>query len=402
MEQIKGQCIYPLVLPPYREAFEALTRTVFEGATGELEFETTGLKGRHIWLETHAVPLRNDRGEIMALLGITRNITERKKAEETLNRSNENLLAIFEAAPFPLTVIEVAKRTVTYANPVALKMYAFGSLDEAVGKTVVDLYARPEQRTKVLELLARDNRIDNLELEMRTATGKTMWVVVSARVISFNGEESILVAQFDITDRKKAEEALKESRETVFALINAITESVLLLELDGTVAMLNATTAERFGSQWEAIIGANIYDFLSPDVASARREKLSQVIETGKPINFEDVRSGRNILNSIYPLLDERGKVRRLAVFGYDITERKLAEEELSKSEAFLHNIIENIPAMLFVKDAAELRFVRFNKAGEDLLGYSMEELLGKNDYDFFPKEEADFFTAKDREVLAG
>ncbi len=56
---------------------------------------------------------------------------------------------------------------------------------------------------------------------------------------------------------------------------------------------------------------------------------------------------------------------------------------------------------MIFVKDAKDLRFVRFNKAGEELLGYKREDMFGKNDYDFFPKEEADFFTKKDREVLA-
>jgi PAS domain S-box-containing protein len=55
---------------------------------------------------------------------------------------------------------------------------------------------------------------------------------------------------------------------------------------------------------------------------------------------------------------------------------------------------------MLFVKDAENLRFLRWNKAAEELVGFSQEEMLGKNDYDFFPKEEADFFTAKDRQVL--
>ena len=83
-----------------------------------------------------------------------------------------------------------------------------------------------------------------------------------------------------------------------------------------------------------------------------------------------------------------------------DITERKRAEFALKESEQFLDNIVEQIPDMIFVKDAENLRFVRFNKAGEDLLGYSREELLGKSDYDFFPKTEADFFTGKDREVI--
>ena len=75
---------------------------------------------------------------------------------------------------------------------------------------------------------------------------------------------------------------------------------------------------------------------------------------------------------------------------------------ELTQSQAFLDSLIENLPNMVFVKDAKELRFVRFNKAGEELLGFPRSELIGKNDYDFFPKEQADYFTQKDRAVLAG
>src|SRR5262249_24356359 len=68
----------------------------------------------------------------------------------------------------------------------------------------------------------------------------------------------------------------------------------------------------------------------------------------------------------------------------------------------FLDSIIENIPMMLFVKEAKELRFERLNRAGEELLGIPRKELIGKSDYDFFPKDEADFFIQKDREVLHG
>jgi PAS domain S-box-containing protein len=81
---------------------------------------------------------------------------------------------------------------------------------------------------------------------------------------------------------------------------------------------------------------------------------------------------------------------------------RKQVVEELYRTNELLTSIVENIPNMIFLKDAKDLRFVRFNQAGEDLLGYSREDLLGKNDYDFFPKEQADFFTQNDREVLRG
>lgn len=72
----------------------------------------------------------------------------------------------------------------------------------------------------------------------------------------------------------------------------------------------------------------------------------------------------------------------------------------LEESERFLANIVENIPDMIFVKDAEEFRFVRFNKAGEELLGCSRQELTGKNVHDLFPKDVADFFEEKDREAL--
>jgi PAS domain S-box-containing protein len=84
-----------------------------------------------------------------------------------------------------------------------------------------------------------------------------------------------------------------------------------------------------------------------------------------------------------------------------DITAQKQAEEQLRQSEAFVTLVFEHLPHMVFVKDAHELRFVRFNRAGEELIGRTRDELLGKTDYDFFPKEEADVFTANDREVLA-
>ncbi|MCB1871546.1 MAG: response regulator [Gammaproteobacteria bacterium] len=83
-----------------------------------------------------------------------------------------------------------------------------------------------------------------------------------------------------------------------------------------------------------------------------------------------------------------------------EVLERRQAQEALKQSEGLLEAIVENIPDMIFLKDADELRFLRLNKAGEELLGYSRAELFGKDDYDLFPKEEAEFFISKDREIL--
>lgn len=92
-----------------------------------------------------------------------------------------------------------------------------------------------------------------------------------------------------------------------------------------------------------------------------------------------------------------REEERMKSVLEQRVNERT---RELHAATRFLDSLIENIPHMIFVKDADTLKFVRFNRAGEELLGYSRSDLLNKNDYDFFPKEQADFFAARDREVL--
>lgn len=101
-------------------------------------------------------------------------------------------------------------------------------------------------------------------------------------------------------------------------------------------------------------------------------------------------------LASFVILLVAFGRLRQ------EIGRRRRSEQALRASEGFLESLVENLPDMLFVKEAGELRFARINRAGEELLGVERKELIAKNDYDFFPAEQADFFQARDRETLAG
>jgi PAS domain S-box-containing protein len=98
---------------------------------------------------------------------------------------------------------------------------------------------------------------------------------------------------------------------------------------------------------------------------------------------------------------DQEGRPQRMLGTVQDITTRKGVEIKLRDSQMFLNSIVENLPHMIFVKDAKDLRFTLFNKAGEELIGHSRNTMIGKTDYDFFPRPDADFFTGKDRKVLA-
>ncbi len=101
-------------------------------------------------------------------------------------------------------------------------------------------------------------------------------------------------------------------------------------------------------------------------------------------------------------LLDHGGQPHCMVGTVQNITRKKEDEKRLRDSQLFLSSIVENIPHMIFVKEAQNLKFLQFNKAGEDLIGYPRNTMIGKTDYDFFPKSEADFYTSKDREVLSG
>ncbi|MEQ9414365.1 MAG: PAS domain S-box protein, partial [Cyclobacteriaceae bacterium] len=91
LQGVKGANIISLVDEPYKEDFAELTRNVFKGITGKLEFGITGLKGRRLWMETHAVPFRDAEGKIISLLAVTRDVTDRKNAEEKIKQYTNQL-----------------------------------------------------------------------------------------------------------------------------------------------------------------------------------------------------------------------------------------------------------------------------------------------------------------------
>ncbi|MGM5468776.1 PAS domain S-box protein [Flavobacteriaceae bacterium LMO-SS05] len=97
---------------------------------------------------------------------------------------------------------------------------------------------------------------------------------------------------------------------------------------------------------------------------------------------------------------NKKGKALRLIGTNWDISERVEIEEELRENNVFLDAIFENLPNMLFVKDAKDSSYIRVNRVGEKLLGYKQSDLMGKNDYDLFPKEQADFFVNTDKELI--
>jgi len=138
---------------------------------------------------------------------------------------------------------------------------------------------------------------------------------------------------------------------------------------------------------------------LFPQVDPGRAASILEVARTRRAHEFGTVPwGGVGATSMLIQALPVGEHAVAVVLEGQDALRR--AENAMQRANRFLDSIIENIPAMVFMKDAEHLRFERFNRAGEELLGLNREKLLGKSDYDFFPVEQADAFVEKDREVL--
>jgi PAS domain S-box-containing protein len=224
-------------------------------------------------------------------------------------------------------------------------------------------------------------------------------------------------ASYDIVQRRAAEEALRESEETARALLNAPTESALLLDRRGNILALNKTAADSLGRPVGELVGGNAFEQFSPDIGDSRKTYHEQVVATGRPVRYEDIREGRWRDTHLYPVLDEQGGVVRVAIFSSDITERKLAEEALKQATETLSqysreleaqvkeraeeitSILENTPAVVFVKDR-ELRYLFVNSRFEELFDLKRDEIRGKSDDEIFKKERSARLRESDLKVL--
>jgi PAS domain S-box-containing protein len=201
---------------------------------------------------------------------------------------------------------------------------------------------------------------------------------------------------------EKKERALQESEEKYRLLYENSMDALLFTSPDGSIQAANPAACSMFQRTEEEIIKtrrAGVIDTTDPRLSAALEERARTGRFKGELtfLRKDGTRFPGEVSTNIFT--DRTGQKRSCMIIR-DVTEQKKAKNTLLENEKFLSNIVEHIPDMIFVKDAQDLRFVRFNKAGEDLLGYSREELLGKNDYDFFPKPEADFFTENDKGVI--
>ena len=247
--------------------------------------------------------------------------------------------------------------------------------------------------------------------DRRTAAGSVRRTTLISLLVTLALASAMFIALFrgihrEVRARRDTEHALRESEQYNRSIVEGSPDCLAILTADARVSQmtpqgLRLMDVEDFAS----IANADWFEFWSGEDQAAARRAVAAALggSAGRFQGTCPTRAGTpkwwDVI--VMPIPGGNGRTERLLSVARDITDVKLAEANLTAANRFLDSLIDNLPVMIFVKDARTLCYVRQNRATLDLLGLSKDDVIGKRDRDFLPAEQADFIQAKDREVLA-
>lgn len=191
---------------------------------------------------------------------------------------------------------------------------------------------------------------------------------------------------------RQSQKSAGDAEETARALLNATSESAVLINRKGIILAVNEAAVSLLGKLNANIIRMNIKDVLPRDVAIQIKQKVDAVIRTGDPIRFENESDGLSYINTVYPIFDRSGNVEKLAVYTMDITDQKRTMEALRESEERFRSISSSAQDALIMMDGAG-NISYWNEAAERIFGYTKKEAIDQNLHRLLvPKKYFDVF----------
>ncbi|MCO8120377.1 PAS domain-containing protein [Stieleria sp. TO1_6] len=374
----------------------------------EYDYRLAGSSESPIWIRENVTYEVGDL-EQPRLFGISRDISEQRHLGRSLRDSEAVYRSLVES--LPLCVLRKdARGRLQYANELACEVMGV-TAGEIIDKTDFDLF--PADLAK--KYLADDRQVmetgklhHNVERH-QGAGGKQKHVEVwKAPVHDASGAVvGIQVMFWDVTDQKNTEHQVEYEKFLLSILLDTVPDSVYFKDLDSRFIRLSRSCATKLGLEDPRdAIGKSDADFFGRAHARDALADERRIIETGEmiqaKIEYETYldRQPTWCSTTKVPLRNQSGEIVGTFGISRDVSEQKLAEQELSRERDLLKTIINNVPDLIYVKDRAG-RFITANAALVELLGLqSADEILGKTDYDFSPAELACNYVTDDQNVM--
>jgi len=334
-EDVLNKPMRDFLLPEARAQFDqSLLDIQRDGFVKGLMVVLTKTGERRIW-EYHNT-LRTDGVSAPVVRGIAHDVTEQRRVEKALRLSEEKFSKAFHSSPAEIVITTLQEGRFLDVNESFERNMGFAR-DEAIGHTTLELglWAKPDERATVVEQIKKQGGVRNLEIRLRTKSGATRVKLYSAEPIDIGGKQCLLAVCEDITERKRAEEALRKTEEQFSAILNHSPNLIFLKDVDGRYLLINEEYRKTFRFTRDQIYGKKDIEIFPPDQAAVFRGSDLQVLHARAPMEFEEVAlhddGPHTSIVQKFPLFDSRGEIYAICGFVTDITGRKRAEEELRR-----------------------------------------------------------------------
>lgn len=298
------------------------------------EFEAYRKDGTRIWMSDNVRAVRDASGKLLYYEGTVEDITERKQAQAALHESEERFSKAFHSGPAPLIITSLDDGRFLNVNDAFLLAFEYERA-EVLGETVqsLNIYVNPEDRENLIHRLKEQGSLRGYESRARTKSGRVLDLWVSVEPIMLQGQQCILSTAYDVTERKRVEEALRDSEERYRELFENDKDAIYVHDLNGVYTSVNRAAESLCGYPREEILGRNFRDFVAPEFVRQVRKNLGKKIEEMGETHYElEIihRGGARVPIEVSSrLIHANGIAVGVQGSARDITERKRAQEAL-------------------------------------------------------------------------
>ncbi|MFW9866347.1 MAG: PAS domain S-box protein [Candidatus Thorarchaeota archaeon] len=372
-KDIIGKTVFKLIHPEDREKMDSAFKKGFERGEGFLEVRILKKDGTYLWTETNGKTFTDNDGRTKVLT-ITRDITDRKIAQERIKKSEEQLNYLISSSPtviFTANVLKDLKFTFISKNIKEITGYEPQEFIKTPEFWISKVHS--EDTEQLLLQIKRLPKKRNLGIEYRFKfkDGIYHWIRNDLKLIKGKKRTSleIIGSWFDVSIDKIKEERIKYQAE----LVDHISDAIISTDLDFNIISWNKAAESIYGWRVEEVRGKDLREIISTDYDQVLKQIYDNGIWQGEIIQKQKEGRILNILTSVSLIKDITGSPFGLAAINHDITERKKAEERIRESEEKFRTLAEQSAMGLIIQQNGLIKFA--NAAVTQMTGYSLDEI---------------------------
>ncbi|MFP4105511.1 MAG: PAS domain S-box protein [Phycisphaerae bacterium] len=389
-----------------RQKVQMVVDAAMGGDGGQFSAAYVRPDGQTVHSDITLNPLRGQDGEVRGFVCIWIDVSSARQAAEALRESEKRYQALIDHLPVGVYRRQAGPTgRLTMVNPAMARIFGYDSPDELRDCEIHSLYQDLTEAEEFWGRIQSQGSVGQFEMRLKRKDGAEIWAAVTSTLVSDADGNPMYIDGLleDITERRQAQEALVASKQRLQYVIDNVYDIVFQIDLRGKYTFASRSAERITGYTLDEIKHMNIDDMIAPEYLEDVRERTRKRLH-GQPVSqpfcLEVLhKSGRriNIEMKSAPLFRD-GLLVGMQGIASDISDRVRAEKQRSALLRQQQVILENIPAVVFLKDVHG-RYLAVNRAFKQLFAADAGDVIGKCDAEIFPKRLAERFTREFRQV---